>query len=130
MSIIRKRFVAQVLKEEGDRFLKNQGREIRKQLHFHTKRIVNERVTKVTSGDAMDGQLSISFVSYLRLLDLRKNTRSRSTNRITRKGYQIYNRFAMGHYYGIAFRLQNDFTDEMAASIKKEWEKGGLNHGQ
>lgn len=130
MSIIKKRFVEHILKEEGDRFLKNQGREIRKQLHFHSKRLINERVAEVSGGDGLDGQLSISFMSYLRLLDLRKNTRGKSDKRITRKGYQIYNRFAMGHYYGIAFRLQNDFTDEMAASIKSEWQKGGLSNGK
>jgi len=130
MSIIKQRFVQMVLKEEGERFLRNQGRELRKQLHFHTKRIINERDASVSSGDAMDGQLSISFVAYLRLLDLRRNTKKKGSRGTSRRGYRIYNRFAMGHYYGIAFRLQNDFTDEVALAIRRQWQKGALDGGQ
>lgn len=124
MSIIRKKFVEAILKEEGERLIRNQGREIRKKLHFHTHRLINDRSMKVTSSNDSDGQLSITFPSYLRLLDLRRNTRDRGSKRINRKGYQIYNRFALGHYYGIAFRLQNDFTEEVKEALVKKWQKG------
>lgn len=129
MSIIRKKFVEQILKEEGRRFIRNQGREIRAKLNFHTHRLIQDRKEAVQSPDAMDGQLTITIPDYTRLLDLRKNTKGRTDKRKIKKGYQIYNRFAFGHYYGIAFRLQHDFTDEVRIAIKKQWEKGELNHG-
>lgn len=123
-SIIKKRFVNQVLTEEGARFIKNQGREIRKKLHFHTRRLINDRTVKVTSADDMDGQLAITVPHYARLLDLRKNTRTKDNGkRRSKKGYRIYNRFAFGHFYGIAFRLQHDLTEEVAEGIRRQWIK-------
>ena len=126
MSIIRKKFVEHILKEEGRRFIRNQGREIRAKLNFHTHRLIQDRKEDVQSADSMDGQLTITVPDYARLLDLRKNTRGKNDKRRTRKGYQIYNRFAFGHYYGIAFRLQHDFTDEVRIALKKQWEKGDV----
>lgn len=123
MSIIEKKFVQQVLQDEGQRFLRNQGRELRKKLHFHTHRIINERSAKVTTSDTMDGKLTISMVAYLRLLDSRRNTKRRGSKARDRKGYQIYNRFAMGHFYAIAQRLQTDFTEKVRTAIRREWSR-------
>lgn len=123
-SIIKKRFVEQVLNDEGRRFIRNEGREIRKQLQFHTKRLFNDRKAEVTTGDDMDGKLSITVPHYTRLLDLRKKTKIKGEKRKrSAKGYRIYNRFAYGHFYGIAFRLQHDFTEEVAQGIRRQWQK-------
>lgn len=130
MSIIRKEFVRQVLQEEGKRFHRNQGREIHKKLHFHTRRLINQREVSVSTDADMDGQLSIKVPHYNRLLDLRKNTRKKGEKGRERKGYRIYNRFAYGHYYGIAFRLQYDLTDEVQLAIRRQWQKGGFASGR
>lgn len=129
MSIIEKRFIQQVLEEEGARFLKNQGREIRKQLQFHTKRLINDRSARVIATDA-GGRLEITHPAYQRFLDIRKDTvrrRKGAGRRKSRKGYRIHNRYVMGHYYAIAFRVQNDFTEEVRVRIKRQWMKGGGN---
>ncbi len=123
-SIIKKRFVEQVLNDEGRRFLRNEGREIRKQLQFHTKRLFNDRKAEVTTDDDMDGKLSITVPHYARLLDIRKKTNTKGEkHKRPVKGYRIYNRFAYGHFYGIAFRLQHDFTNEVAQGIRQQWKK-------
>lgn len=122
MSITKTRFIQEVLQDEGKRFLRNQGREIRKQLHFHTHDIINERSVSVSSDGSLNGRLSIKLVAYLRLLDSRRNTKRKNGRGVNKRGYRIYNRFAMGHYYGIAFRIQNDFTDEVAADIRRRWQ--------
>lgn len=83
----------------------------------------------VNDGSNMDGELSIKVPHYNRLLDLRKNTRKKGEKRRSRKGYRIYNRFAFGHYYGIAFRLQHDFTEEVRIAIARQWKKGELRNG-
>lgn len=128
MSIIEKKFIQQVLEEEGARFLRNQGREIRKQLQFHTKRLINERSFKVIETPG-GGKLEITHPAYQRFLDIRRDTsrkRKGAGRRKSRKGYRIHNRYVMGHYYAIAFRVQNDFTEEVRAVIQRQWKKGGL----
>lgn len=123
MSIIRKMFIKEILEDEGQRYLRNQGRALAKQLHFHSHRLIQERSVSVSADEDLDGKLSISSVAYLRFLDLRKPATKKSGKGKLNKGYQIYNRFAMGHYYSIAFRLQNDFTQEVSARIQESWYK-------
>ncbi|HWK58102.1 MAG TPA: hypothetical protein VNQ80_12220 [Parapedobacter sp.] len=132
MSIIERKFIQHVLKEEGARFLRNQGREIRKQLVFHTKRLINERTFQVNENGGMSATLEITHPSYQRFLDIRRDTvrkRKGAGRRKSRKGYRIHNRFVMGHYYAIAFRVQNDLTDEVRLNIKRQWLKGGAGNG-
>ncbi|KKO90568.1 hypothetical protein AAW12_15940 [Sphingobacterium sp. Ag1] len=123
MSQLKKLFIRGVLEEEGRRYLSNQGREIRAKLHFHTRRLFNDRTMNVVSAsDRYEGKLIITFPNYLRLLDARRNVKDRTGKR-SRKGYQLYNKFAMGHYYAIAHRLQNDFTDDVALNLRRQWQQ-------
>lgn len=133
MSIIEKRFIEHVLREEGVRFLRNQGREIRKQLVFHTKRLINDRVARVYGTGDMSATLEITHPAYQRFLDIKQGTqrkRKGAGKRKSAKGYRIHNRFVMGHYLSIAFRVQNDLTEEMRTLIRREWKKGGFTDGQ
>jgi hypothetical protein len=121
MSTLKKLFIRSILEDEGSRFLRNQGREIRAKLNFHTRRLFTDRKMNIVGGtNKYEGKLSISFPAYLRLLDAKRNPKGKDGRKI-RKGYQLYNRFAMGHYYAIAFRLQNDYTDEVALNIRRTW---------
>ncbi|WP_313265092.1 hypothetical protein [Sphingobacterium sp.] len=123
MSTLKKLFIRSVLQEEGKRFLSNQGREIRAKLNFHTRRLMDDRTAHATgSNDRFDGKLVITFPAYLRLLDAKRNIKDKNGKR-SRKGYQIYNRFAMGYYYAIAHRLQNDFTDDVALQLRRQWQR-------
>lgn len=122
-----------VLKEEGARYLRNQGREIRKQLVFHTKRLINERQAKAIELPGLSAKLEVTHPDYERFLDIRRDTTRRrkgAGRRKSKKGYRIHNRFVMGHYYAIAFRVQNDFTEETRQLIKRQWMKGGFGDGQ
>lgn len=132
MSIIEKKFIEHVLKEEGARYLKNQGREIRKQLEFHTKRLINDRSIRVYGSGEMAATLEITHPDYERFLDIRRDTLRRrrgAGKRKSKKGYRIHNRFVMGHYYAIAFRVQNDLTEDVRLMLKRQWLKGGRGNG-
>ncbi|GAA0885849.1 hypothetical protein GCM10009120_44480 [Sphingobacterium siyangense subsp. cladoniae] len=123
MSQLKKLFIRSILEQEGRRYLSNQGRELQAKLHFHTRRLFDDRtIGVVTSSNRYEGKLIITFPAYLRLLDAQRNTKDKSGRR-SRKGFQIYNKFAMGHYYAIAHRLQNDFTDEVALNLRRQWQQ-------
>jgi len=122
MSIIKKEFVRRVLKDESDRFKKNQGLEMHKLLHFHTNKLHNDREFKVESSNTMDGKLIHSHVAYQRFLDIKRKIRSNKSNRIKKSSYPIHNRFVFGHYFSIANRLMYEFTNEVAEGIKKDFQ--------
>lgn len=120
-------FVKRVLQDEGQRYLKNQGIAIQKRVNFHTGDLFNNRSAKVTGDDSMDGQLSINHTIYERFLDIKKKIRSRKTNKIKTRSLKIHNVYAFGHYYSIANRLMNEYTDEARAAIIKDFNT--LNNG-
>lgn len=141
MSIIQKEFVRRVLEDEGKRLTRNQGIAIGKRLQFHSGRLTNDRQVRIESPDQMDGQLTFTHPDYERFLDLKNRIVRRKERAIIkqgknkgkkktvagsglqkRKGYRIHNRFVFGHYQSIANRLMNEFTDEVAAGIKKDFE--------
>lgn len=131
LALIRKEFVKQILKEEGQELHDNQGKAIAKLLHFHSNRLYNERPYSVTASDAMDGKFSMSISGYGRALDIKpKNRVIQSQDKYTHwrkkrrtKAFPIYNRFVFGHYYTIAYRLMYGLTEEVAAGIKKQFEE-------
>lgn len=117
-SQIKKRFVGQILQEEGDRLIRNQGAILDKRLSFHTGRLVSHRRISVSSGDEMDGKLSFHHISYQRFLDMRRTVnRKRSFGTRQKRGYRIHNRFVYGTYYAIASRLMYDLTDDVRAKL-------------
>lgn len=117
-NLIRKRFVGQVLQEEGDRLLKNQSAILEKRLIFHTGRLAGRRRISVSGGEEMDGKLSFTHVSYERFLDMKRIVnRKRTTGTRTKRGYRIHNRFVYGTYYAIASRLMYDLTDDVRAKL-------------
>ena len=117
-------FVKQVLQDEGKRYLKNQGIEMEKRVQFHTRRLINDRSANTQSGNDMDGSLVIKHMAYERFLDMKRLTRNKTTNRIKRSRTRIHNRFVFGHYFSIADRLMNEFTEEARAAIIKDFNSG------
>lgn len=125
MSYIKSEFIRQVLEDEGNRLRKNQGIEIEKRLKFHTKRLYNDRSTTVTQSEELSGNLQFRFPAYERFLDIKRKVKRNKKSKATKikKGYRIHNRFVMGHYYSIAYRLQNEFSAEVASTIKKDLQR-------
>ena len=120
-TLIRKRFVGQVLQEEGDRLIKNQRAIMEKRLQFHSGHLVNRRQLIVISNEGTDGKLSFSHINYERFLDMKRTiNRKRTTGTRVKQGYRIHNRFIYGTYFSIAQRLMYDFTDEIKAHIMNE----------
>lgn len=119
-TIVKKEFVKRILKEESERFERNQGNAMRKLLQFHTGDTESMRKFTVTSADHYDGKLSLRHLARERFLDVKKKTRSRSSRRIRKRSYPIHNTFVFGHYYSIANRLMVDFTNEVAEGIKRD----------
>lgn len=121
-------FVKQVLQDEGKRYLKNQGIEMQKRLHFHTNRLFNDRTATVEGADdQMDGLLKLTHTAYERFLDMKRKVRNTKTNRIRTSRYRVHNRFVFGHYFSIANRLMNEFTEEARQAIIKDL--NSLNNG-
>jgi hypothetical protein len=123
-SIVKKRFVKQLLENEGQRLMKYQGLAMRRYLSFHTGETERERDVTVSGGDDMDGKLSFTARSHVRFLDIKRKGNRIQAGRIKgNKVRRIFNRVIMQQYNGIAMRLMYDYTDEVAASIRKNFEK-------
>ncbi|WP_162343234.1 hypothetical protein [Cyclobacterium salsum] len=122
-AIIKKEFVRRILKEEAYRLERNQGLQMRKLLHFHTGTLESERDFHIHQEAGLDGKLTFKHKAYERFLDLKKKPQLKRGRRIKRKNYPIHNKFVFGHYYVIANRLMVDFTNDVAASLKREMER-------
>lgn len=129
MSYIKNEFMKRILDDEGKRLLKNQGKTIRKELHFHTNTLIRGRTAEATISGDDQAKLKLSFPIYQRFLDIRKGTRRKGGGkRKSAKGYRIHNRFMMGHFLSIGNRMGTDFTEEVVTQIKKDLKiKGGSN---
>lgn len=114
-------FVKKVLSEHSATYLKNQGLAIRKRVKFHTGNVYNNRTAAVTTDDQMDGKIIITHTAIERFLDIKRKIRSRATNRVKTRSLRIHNRFAYGHYYGIAEDLMYGATEEALDAIKKDF---------
>lgn len=120
-NLIKKRFVGNVLKEQSEKFLKFQESGMRKRLKFHTYNILNCRKLSITEGgNYMDGQLDFENVFYERMLDMRRTVRNKKQGGYTTKRFSIHNRFVMGAYYSIAYKLMYGLTEEVKNGIKEE----------
>lgn len=127
MDAIRSTFVRNILKEEAIRFIKNQGIAISSATKVRSGNLIKNRKAIVTGTDA-NPQLHVEQPAYARFLDIRRKfrrSRRGQTKRSSALGMRIYNRFVMGHYYGIAERLQFEFTQETIDLIRANW-KGGF----
>jgi len=128
LAYIRKEFVKQILQQEGKELHDNQSKAIAKLLNFHSNRLMDDRSFTVTSNDDMDGQLTLTIPDYTRFLDIKpkaaatQNKYTHWRNRRRTTAFPIYNRFVLGHYYTIAYRLMYGLTEEVAAGIKKQFE--------
>lgn len=95
---------------------------MKKLLQFHTGDLYDGRNFTVDGGIGMDGKMTITHKSYQRFLDIKRKTRNKKTNKITKISYPIHNRYAFGHMYSIANRLMFDLTDDVVAGIKKDFQ--------
>lgn len=125
---IQSTFIREILRDEGGRFKSNQGRALRKELKFHTYHLLHNRTTEVLNQPNDGGTLRISVPDYNRFLDIKRERRNKRGTGTTRRSRRIYNRFVMGTYYSIAFRVANDFTEEVRRDIRLRF-KGGLRNG-
>ena len=128
MANIKSIFIQNILREEGRRLRSNQGRAIRKELQFHSRRLERDRTVEVLPTPVDGGTLRFTVPHYNRILDIKKERKRKSGKGTSRRSFRIYNRFVMGAYYSIAFRVSNDFTDEVRRDIRIRF-KGGLTNG-
>lgn len=122
MGYIKDEFIRRVLENEGKRYDKNQGIEMEKRLKFHSKRLINDRTQTVIPQGDMKATLQLTFPAYERFLDIKRKVKRNKKTKATKikPGYRIHNRFVWGHYNSIAYRLQNEFSSELAEQIKKD----------
>lgn len=119
MSIIQKEFIRRILEDEAHRLEKNQGLAMKKQLHFRTGNLFNDRVFDVQPQGAIGGKLTFRHTIYQRFLDIKRKVRSKAGS-IRNRSYQIHNRFIFGHYYSIGERVMYEMTDDVVQGIKRD----------
>ena len=117
-------FIRNVLKEEGQRMKRNSGKAISREVKFHSNRLLNDRTVEVLNTPDQGGTLQYTVPHYNRLLDIKQERKKKSGLGTSMRSLRIYNRFVYGAYYSIAFRVANDFTDEVKAQIRQ---MGGAN---
>lgn|SRR5690606_6156123 len=118
MADIKSIFIRDILREEGRRMLSNQGRAIRKEVQFHSYRLERDRTIDVLPTPIDGGTLKLTVPHYNRILDIKRERTKKSGKGKSVRSLRIYNRFVMGAYYAIAFRVSNDFTKEVQRSIR------------
>lgn len=124
---IKSTFIKNILNDEGRRFKSNQGRALRKELLFHSHRILRDRTVEVLSMPSNGGTLQIKTPHYTRLLDIKQNRKKRNGKGVSRRSLRIYNRYTMGAFYSIAQRVSTEFTSEVIRDIRMKFKVGGLN---
>ena len=109
-AILTAAFLNKIIREESENFDKMQLAAMRRQLHFHSDKIIRARRFSFASS-SMSVSMTLTHTDYERFLDIR------------RPGYKrrrIHNRYVWGAYEAIARRCMYDFTTEAVESMKKE----------
>lgn len=130
MDAIKYKFVDLTLRNEAKRFKRNQGIAISEVLNKKSGNLLKNRKFLV-KGSGANLTLNVEVPAYNRFLDIRnryKKNRRGQSKRSKGKGLRIYNRFAMGHFFGIGQRLQYGLTQETIDIIKAKC-KGGFQNG-
>lgn len=120
MSIIQQQFITSVLRDEAARLKKNQGLAMKKLLHFRTGELFNNRETTITPEGTMGGRLTFRHTAHQRFLDMKRKVRNKRSGRIGNKSYPIHNKYVMGHYSSIGYRLMYDLTQDVVEGIKRD----------
>lgn len=115
MMDVRARFVSEVLQDEGQRLLRNQGKAIEAKVKKRSGRLESSRSVSVTGGSGASGTLTFVHVAYERFLDMKRLQRGGKSVKSNRK---IHNRYVFGAFASIAERLMNEFTEDAVARIK------------
>lgn len=117
---IKGRFIMQELQYEGNRLLANQTTAINSTLSSHSGSLINNRFISVTKNGELSATLTFKHTLKQRFLDLRVMKYGRK--RVKRKR-NIHNRFIYGHYNMIARKLMSGLTEEVAESLKQEFQQ-------
>lgn len=112
---VRARFVSEILQDEGQRLLRNQGKAIEARVKKRSWRLESSRSVSVTGGSGASGTLTFVHVAYERFLDMKRLQRGDQSVKSNRR---IHNRYVFGAFASIAERLMNEFTEDVIARIK------------
>lgn len=115
MSSISDRFIARTLQSAGERMLARQKEAILTEVTERTGNLRLGRTVTVISGQD-GGTMIFEHRIYERFLDIRKPGTGKAKTKIRR----IHNRFVMGMYNNVAYRLLHGFTDEVQAAMAED----------
>jgi hypothetical protein len=132
-SVLQKRFLSKVLKEEGTSILEKQTRVIDKDQLIVSRRLkVNREFKTAESPGDFSGTLSIRFPIYLRFLDMKPKPNrlrrlkgrvgSKQRVKAKRKQYHLYNRIVFGHFSEIQKRLSYGLSDSVKVVLLEQYE--------
>lgn len=124
-SFLKSQFIKDVLLEQGNRLMKNQGAVLYKRLKYDSGELKSQRSVSVSyAGEKMSGKLSFKHTAKERFLDMKRNVkRKRKAGTRNKRGYKIHNHFVFGHYQSIATDLMYGFTEDVAESIRNRFKR-------
>ncbi|WP_455968316.1 hypothetical protein [Butyricimonas virosa] len=118
--IVEQRFIEKVLRHQGDRLLRNQGRALYAKARFRSGQLDRGRSVSVSGDDNLNGELVFRHVDYERFLDMKRMVKMKNGKTRRKSGCKIHNRFTYGHFLAIAKQLSVGFTDSVKEKIREE----------
>lgn len=118
MTRLSDRFIARTLQSAGERMLRSQKEAILSEVTEHTGNLRLRRSITVRQGQD-GGTLDFRHTIYERFLDMKPGGAAAPK----RKVRKIHNRFVMGMYNSVAYRLLNGFTEEVQAAMAEDIRK-------
>jgi hypothetical protein len=116
LKMLERKFIQEVLTEEGAAIEADQTRAIRSWNLIRTEVLLKQRHFRVDGARGGD-RLGIFFVPYLRFLDM-KNPRRKNHP----KGYELYNRILFGHLRQIRRTLMYGFTSDVKTLLARKYQ--------
>lgn len=126
-SLLKQRYLKKVLMYEGLAIRKDQQAKIGSEDLYQTGAMERTISVDVVQADYTSGDLELSFVKYLRFLDIKPKSKlskykrkgaKRTTGR--KKSYGLYNRIVFGHFNNIISKLAYGYTEEVKAKLRAE----------
>ncbi|MCH8491078.1 MAG: hypothetical protein LAT81_14270 [Oceanicaulis sp.] len=119
-SILERKYLEKVLREEGKNIIDEQSAIIDSYDLIDTRIMRERRGFRFVETENADGTLEISFVKYLRFLDMTRRMQQHSVQPKLRKSLGIYNRIIFGRFNEIQKRLRFGFTEQVKEQLRNE----------
>lgn len=117
--ILERKFIHQVLNQEGQAYVDSHKEEIRRLLTGETGALLSAPKHNVNDSGQAGGTVTVTHLKRQRFLDM-KTRKLKSGRTIRKKAYNIHNKIVYGRLNNIIRQLAYGFTNEVRNKIKRE----------